>query len=302
MRIGVYLPLAAPQIERLRRGVDGCVVTTHREDDACDCEIVFGNPSASVVRGNASLKWVQLESVGFGEYADLDWQRASKPATVTNLAGFFAEPVAETALAGILALHRGIDRLVNLQASRHWLGDPLRTELRTLGGASVLLFGRGAINGRLAELLAPFACDIVSVAKAEGLVGLDAALGQAEVVVCTVPSTPQTQNVFGRERFAHMRPGAVFCNFGRGSLVDEPALVEALRQGHLAGAVIDVTRNEPLPADHAFWACPNLILTQHSAGGTADELDRKVDVFLDNFVRFRAGQPLLGAVDFSRGY
>ncbi|UVK46611.1 hypothetical protein BPNPMPFG_002297 [Mesorhizobium sp. AR07] len=91
-------------------------------------------------------------------------------------------------------------------------------------------------------------------------------------------------------------------NFGRGSILDEGALADALEQGRLGGAVIDVTRDEPLPAGHRFWACPNIILTQHSGGGTTDELDRKIDVFLANLARFRAGTPLEGIVDFSRGY
>ena len=95
---------------------------------------------------------------------------------------------------------------------------------------------------------------------------------------------------------------AIFCNFGRGSILDEDALADALDAGRLSGAVIDVTRQEPLPPDHRFWTTPKLILTQHSGGGTADELDRKIDLFLANLARFRAGAPLEGVVDFSRGY
>ena len=85
-------------------------------------------------------------------------------------------------------------------------------------------------------------------------------------------------------------------------MVDETALAEALDEGRLVGAVIDVTESEPLPEDHRFWACPNTILTQHSGGGTSDEIDRKIDVFATNLARYRAEQPLVGVVDFSRGY
>jgi phosphoglycerate dehydrogenase-like enzyme len=99
-----------------------------------------------------------------------------------------------------------------------------------------------------------------------------------------------------------MQAGAIFCNFGRGSAVDEPALNAALRSGHLGGAVIDVTREEPLPPGHPFWTCPNLLLTQHSGGGTFDEVERKIDYFLANLAHFHADRTLTGLVDFSRGY
>jgi phosphoglycerate dehydrogenase-like enzyme len=302
MRIGVCIPLSDTLLAHLRREANGFAVIVRDDGGTGDCEIVFGNPDPLAVQANASLRWLQLESVGFGEYAGLNWERGTTVATVTNLAGFFSDPVAESALAGILALYRGIDRLIQLQAAQQWVGDALRTKLMTLQGPRVVLFGYGAINRRLAELLAPFGCEIIRIASADGLAALDQALDVADIVVCCVPSTPATSNLFDRERLARMRPGALFCNFGRGSLLNEDMLSSALKEGRLGGAVIDVTRDEPLPAEHPFWTCPNLILTQHTGGGTADELSRKVDVFLANLALFRAGEPLKGVVDFSRGY
>ena len=96
--------------------------------------------------------------------------------------------------------------------------------------------------------------------------------------------------------------GSIFVNFGRGSVVDDDALADALQSGLLRGAVIDVTRDEPLPAEHRFWQTPNIILTQHSGGGTSNEIDRKIDWFLDNFGRYQRGEKLNAIVDFSRGY
>lgn len=221
---------------------------------------------------------------------------------VTNLAGFFADPVAESALAGILALCRGIDRLVRLQDRAEWQGDAIRPTLRRLSGARVVLFGFGAINRRLADLLTPFGCIITALARGWTDDSVATALSQADIVVSTVPATPQTSDFFTAARFAQMPPGAVFCNFGRGSAVDEAALDSALRSGHLGGAVIDVTREEPLAPSHPFWSCPNLMLTQHSGGGTSDEIDRKIDHFLANLALYRTGRPLVGRVDFARGY
>ncbi|TPM24073.1 D-2-hydroxyacid dehydrogenase [Mesorhizobium sp. B2-3-5] len=302
MEIGVCGVFSDDQVARLRQGAGDLPVRLVAAHEPCDCAIVFGNPDPEMVVANANLRWMQLESVGFGEYAGLDRARSHGDIVVTNLAGFFADPVAESALAGVLALYRGIDRLVGLQAQKRWVGDPIRTGLRVLRGARVVLFGYGAINQRLADLLGPFGCAITPITRAGGLEALDSALADADLVVCTAPSTPATAGLFGVARLATMRQGTVFCNFGRGSILDEDALADALETGRLGGAVIDVTRDEPLPAQHRFWTCPNIILTQHSGGGTMDELDRKIDVFLANLARFRAGAPLEGIVNFSRGY
>ena len=302
MEIAVCATLSQEQLARLERGAGELPVTLFAEDAACDCEIVFGNPEAAIVSANPKLRWMQLESVGFGEYVGLDWRRLEGRVTVTNLAGFFADPVAETALAGILALCRGIDGLVRLQSERRWVGDPLRTRLRSLKGATAVLVGHGAINRRLAELLAPFGCSITPITRGSPASVLDEALTRADLVVCTAPDTAETRGMFDAARLARLPAAAIFCNFGRGSILDEDALADALDASRLSGAVIDVTRQEPLPPGHRFWTTPNLILTQHSGGGTADELDRKIDLFLANLARFRAGAPLEGVVDFSRGY
>ncbi len=302
MDIAVCLALTADQRQRLVHGAADWPIAFVDAAAPCDAPIVFGNPEPRLVAANANLRWLQLESVGFGEYAGLDWARAGGPVQVTNLAGFFADPVAETALAGILALVRGIDRLTVLRTTGRWVGDPIRSELRLLTGACVVLFGRGAINGRLAELLAPFRCRVMAFGRHGTADELDRALAAADIVVATVPDTSRTAGLFNRARFAGIRRGAIFANLGRGSLVDEAALADALTTGHLSGAVIDVTRDEPLPPGHSFWTTPNTILTQHTGGGSAGEIDRKIDWFLDNLNRFRADAPLRGAVDFSRGY
>jgi phosphoglycerate dehydrogenase-like enzyme len=309
MDIFVALDLTDQQVARLRDicGADelhihGCFSgDAGLEPSFASCEVVFGNVPASWLTQSAALRWIQLESVGFGEYRNLDWRVLGQSITVTNLAGFFAEPVAETALAGILALTRGIDRLVQLQSARDWLGDPLRKELRTLAGANVVLFGSGAINRRLAALLGPFGCAVTSFGRNWTAEQLDGALSAADIVVSAVPETDNTIGVFDAARLSLLKPTALFVNVGRGSVVEEEALVARLADGRLGGAVIDVTSQEPLPEEHSFWACANLILTQHTGGGTDDEIDRKIDVFAENLARYRAGKPLAGIVDFEKG-
>ena len=309
MDLFVSLDLADDEIARLRDvcGADrlhihGCFAEdADLEPSFRDCEIVFGNVPASWLDQNERLRWMQLDSVGFDEYRALDWRVLGERLTVTNLAGFFADPVAETALAGILALYRGIDRLVRLQSAKDWQGDPLRRTIRTLAGAKVVLFGYGAINRRLADLLQPFGCEIIPFGRGWTAAQLDDALTAADVVVSTVPETGATVGVFDAARLSRFKPTALFVNVGRGSVVAEDALAERLHAGRLAGAVIDVTVREPLPQDHPFWTCPNLILTQHSGGGTEDEIDRVIDVFAGNLARYREGKPLAGVVDFEKG-
>lgn len=299
-RVALCVDLSPLQTSRLRAGLDGAELA---EDGVLlGCDVAFGNPEPNALMGAETLTWVQLESVGFGEYSDLDWEALQHRLTLTNLAGFFAGPVAETALAGLLTLGRGIDDLLRLQASATWEGDAIRTRLRTLSGSHVVMVGFGAINQRLAGLLAPFDCQITTICSDTPLDALDRALSNADIVVCTAPDTSATRGMFDIARLALLPNHAVFANLGRGSIVNEAALVEALNTGQIGGAVLDVTENEPLPVNHPFWTCPNTILTQHSGGGTVDELDRKVDVFLANFARFRDGAPLEGIVDMKRGY
>ena len=304
------LSLTDLQRARLQSGLSG--VTLHLFDETIpesisrpafdQCEIVLGNPSSQWIVSQSKLRWIQLESVGFGEYLSLDWKKLGQQLVVTNLSGFFADPVAESILAGVLSLYRGIDRLVSLKEAGEWQGDHLRPVLRTLKGAHIVLFGQGAINTRFAELVSPFECHITRFGRESTEFSLNDALSRADLVVSTVPDTPQTRNIFTRARLDRIKPGAIFANFGRGSVVDDEALADALEQGRLSGAVIDVTRDEPLPIDHRFWRTKNLILTQHSGGGTGNEIDRKIDWFLDNFGRYQRGEALRAVVDFTRGY
>jgi len=272
------------------------------EPDFLNSEIVFGNVPALWFEQDHIVRWAQLDSVGFGEYRAVGWESLRLPITLTNLAGFFADPVAQTALAGILALYRGMDKLSLLRSQTIWQGDPLRAELQSLSQSNVALIGYGSINRRLEELLNPFHCAISSFRRSDSLAKLDTVLPEADIIVCTLPETDDTVNLFDARRLSLLKASALFVNCGRGSVVDELALADALNNQALAGAVIDVTVDEPLSAEHPFWTTPNTVLSQHSGGGSKDELDRKIGVFADNLTRYRQGQQLLNTVDFERGY
>lgn len=310
MRILVCVPLGNPHQDMMMQSLQGHDVAFAPDGQTSAeaktafhiSEVVFGNPPASWLMDGHQPRWIQLESVGFGEYVEFALAAGPDLPSITNLAGFFSDPVAESMLAGILAFFRGLDVLQDLQHQRSWVGDDLRPTLRVLKGSNVVMIGRGTINGRLAELLAPFGCRIRSFGSDFAPSVLDAALREADVVACCVPHTDRTAILFSRVRLSLLKPDALFLNFGRGSLIDETALAEALDSGRLGGAVIDVTREEPLPPDHRFWKTSRLTLTQHTAGGSSDETDRKIRFFLENFSRYKSGAALLSPVDFKRGY
>lgn len=311
MKLFVAVPdINANQINRLRELLDGGTVSVRSDhssqaDPALDflnSEIVFGNVPAHWYKQANAVRWAQLESVGFGEYRALDWDSLSQHLTMTNLAGFFADPVAQTALAGILALYRGMDDFTLLRSQKHWQGNPVRSTLRSLSHCNVLLVGYGTINRRLEELLRPFQCAISIFRRTDSPEVLDKLLPQTDIVVCTLPETDATVGLFDARRLSLLGANAVFVNCGRGTVLDEIALTAALNNHSLAGAILDVTVEEPLPPEHPFWTTPNTILSQHSGGGSENELDRKIAVFSENLIRYKQGKELDNCVDFQRGY
>ena len=161
-------------------------------------------------RKHPSCDGYSLNRSAFGEYRNLDWSVLEKQITITNLAGFFSDPVAQSSLAGILAHFRGIDQLVLLKHKKEWVGDPIREELRSLTGVDVVLFGYGSINQRLAELLTPYQCHITHFGRDWTPAQLDQALAVADIVVCAVPETNATIRVFEQARLDLLKKDALF--------------------------------------------------------------------------------------------
>lgn len=310
MKLFVAQSVTPEQLERLRSlpGISGCTLHPDPADDEpvphefLLADLCFGNPPASWVIDGLSLRWVQLISVGFGEYLDCALTLERQGIQVTNLSGFFRVPVAESILGGILALYRKLDILAGLQQQKRWSGDELRESMNTLQGKSVVLVGRGAIHQQLEEYLGPFQCRIRKFGSDLDPEALDEALALADVVVCTAPATPRTDRLFDEQRLSLLPSGSLFLNFGRSNIVDTDSLVSQLQQRRLAGAVLDVTDDEPLRPDDPLWELDNVLLTQHTAGGMPAEVNRKIDLFAENLERLRAKEPLLNLVNFEKGY
>ncbi len=311
MEIYIHTPLTTAEKALLRKALaekhtvhfGNELLPEAREDAFLGCQVAMGNVPLDWAEKTTNLQWLQLHSAGLDPYQAL--QNRTFP--ITNLKGFFGESVAETAVAGILALYRGIDRLARWQRTEFWMGQPMRASLQLLFGANVLIVGGGAIGQKTAALLRGFQCDIHTFSRTAKddilpISDLDQYLPQADIVIACLPETPETIRLFDAQRLALLKPSAMLVNVGRGSAVDEKALMAQLKQNRLFGAVLDVTDKEPLPTDHPLWQMPNVLLTQHTSGGWAKENEAKVNFFLENLTRFEQGEELLNVADLEKGY
>jgi phosphoglycerate dehydrogenase-like enzyme len=309
MKVYSYQKLDEQQQERLLQMqgvVKACFYQEGQSEtdppvDFIDASICFGNPPAEWLKHSNRLKWIQLISVGFGEYLPHAQLIHQKDLTITNLKGFFKVPVAESILGGILSLYRQLNHLAQMQTKKEWAGDNLR-ESRTLMGRKVVLIGRGAIHQHLITCLTPFKCDVSVFGSYFNGLELDQALAQADILVTTVPATPKTNNILHAERLGLLPKDSIFLNFGRSNIVDTPALIQMLETGKLSGAVLDVTDDEPLGPEDPLWSTRNLLLTQHTSGGMPQETDKKLDFLNVNLQRFRKGEELINKIDIQKGY
>jgi phosphoglycerate dehydrogenase-like enzyme len=259
---------------------------------------------APVVRHGNALKW--LFTLGAGvEELELDYL-AERGVTLTNGAGLNSRPVAEYAVMGMLAAAKRFDQVVR-QADRHaWTDAP--PGLVELEGTKALIVGMGAIGALMAELLAPFKVTVTGATRSgrDGTLKPDewrARLGEFDWVVLAAPSTHETQAMIGPAELAAMKPTAWLVNVGRGTLVDQEALIAALREGRIGGAFLDTVTPEPLPPADPLWSAPNCLITMHLSGRSQTGLTaRATEMFLENLAAFRAGRPMRNVVDLRAGY
>jgi len=272
-----------------------------------EAEVVMGNAPASWLEEAVSVRWIQLESTGFEYYQKLSPERQAG-LRISNLKGMFAAPATETAIGGILTLYRKLDALTQLKETRQWQSWKLREGMRTLKGKSVLILGTGSIGQRAKRILLAFGCKVTLFGRRKPMADLcdleelDAALAEHDIVLAGLPNTPATTGLLDKRRVDLMGSRCLFVNIGRGTLVDEQALVAALEESRLGGAVIDVTQSEPLPAEHPLWGCPRTVVTQHTAGGYGEELLDKAKFYVENLARYEAGDEPANIVDLKRGY
>ncbi len=284
------------------------LVAGQPDPDLPRADIAFGQPDPAQCLAHERLRWVEVTTAGYTRYDTPEFREAfrARGAAFSNVSQVFADPCAQHVLAMMLALGRRLlpsyrDQL----ADRSWHYAERRYDSRLLTGQSVLLLGFGAIGRRLAELLAPFGLNLTAVrrqTRSERGVRIipeehvSTALAEADHVVNILPDNASTRNYVNARRLACVKPGARFYNVGRGSTVDETALLEALRSGRIGEAYLDVFETEPLPPGHPFWAMPNCHITPHTAGGRHDQDTAIVNHFLRNLAAFTRNEPMVDRV------
>jgi len=255
------------------------------------------------------LRWVQATSSGIGpliEHLGL----AGSPLLITNAAGIHAQPLAEFVLLAALHFAKEMPRLNTWKEKRHWE----RFCGQEVFGSRMTLVGLGRVGSRIAELSSALGMEVTGYRRTAGLptppgvrrvvdsAGLDSVLPETDILVIAAPDTPETTNLIDRRRLFLLPAHAVVVNVGRGSLIDEQAMIELLEAGRLRGAGLDVFAKEPLPTDSPLWAMPNVIISPHSASTVVQENDRLVDLFIENLHRYLDGRPLVNVFDHARRY
>ena len=279
--------------------------------ELASADIFCGHPKVPVpwdaVVAAGRLRWIQSSAAGLDHC--LVPSVVASQITVTSASGVLADQVAEHALALLTACTRRIPLFLAQQARREFVRRPTRD----LTGATVVIVGLGGNGRRLVEVLAPFhvrilATDFFPVRKpaaVEFLGGPDTLpdlLPRADVLILCAPLTDQTRNMIDAAALARLKPGAILVNVARGQLVVEDALVDALEQGHLDSAGVDVTPEEPPAATSRLWTAPRLVITPHVGGQSAHRIDAMTEFFCDNLVRHLTGKPLRNLVDKRLGF
>jgi phosphoglycerate dehydrogenase-like enzyme len=294
------------QLLMFERNQDGQTEESRSALETAD--IVFGYPDARTVVECERIRWVHLNSAGYTSFDHDDIKKAfiSRGTALTNSSAVYDEPCAQHVLAMILSLARELPHALDEQRSdRFWSMNALRSSSRLLNGQTVLILGFGAIARRLIELLSPLEMNLIAVRRHVSgnepievveTSRVDDYLPLADHVVNILPANEQTKNFLNATRLNSLKPGAIVYNIGRGTTLDQNALLEGLHTGRIVAAYLDVTEPEPLPPDHPLWSAQNCYITPHTAGGHATEKDRQVRHFLDNLRRFERDEPLRNRV------
>lgn len=309
--------LPASCVERLRAEFPDVEFTSARDRGEADrllpgCEVVLG---WAVTRENfaaaARLDWIQLTAAGVG--SQLFPELVESRVRITNGRGLYGVPMAEHALGLMLAFARKLHRARDAQRERRWDPAALARESPPFGvleGATLGLVGLGSVGTEIARRARALGMRVLAVRRRPrpdpepadvqwGVEELPRLLEAADVLVLAAPLTERTRGLIGAAELARMRPHALLVNLGRGALVDERALVDALRAGRPAGAALDVLEEEPLPASSPLWDLPSTYVSSHCSTSVDRYVDDLFELFQENVRRYVAGEPLRNAIDMN---
>jgi phosphoglycerate dehydrogenase-like enzyme len=281
-----------------------------------ETEVLLSNPIVpdNIVERAPALKWLQLTSAGVDRL--LNSPVVQSHVAVTTASGIHAVPISEYVIGAMLAFAKGLPRAFRAQQERVWRPFwPDELEAKTVG-----VLGMGAIGARVVELSHVLGMRVLAMRRSveRRMTGAEAGnpavdemlppselnylLGESDYVVVALPLTPESREMIGEAELRAMKPNAVIVNIGRGAIIDEQALVRALKEGWIAGAALDVFQQEPLSGESELWGLDNVIVTPHISGGTPRYMERAMELFCDNLRRYLADEPLRNVVDPARGY
>jgi D-2-hydroxyacid dehydrogenase (NADP+) len=298
-------------IQQIARVSDGVEVTIAKNDAAAlkavsDAEVVYGKFSRELFFAAKKLRWVQSKGAGvdfllFPEFIDSDVVLTNAPIHGTQ--------IAEMIVAMMLVFMKHLHTFMRYKAERKWQ----KHVPDDLAGKTVGILGLGTIGTETARKAKCLGMKVIALKKHPapkpkyvdellGSEGLDWLMRQSDFVAVTVPLTKETHHLIGEEQLRIMKPSAYVINTSRGAVIDTEALIRALKKGWIAGAGLDVFKQEPLQEDSELWKLDNVVMTPHVAGGTPRYDELAIGVFCDNLIRYVENKPLKNIVDKKAGY
>lgn len=309
-------PLSSEQQEKIRKAAPDYTITqadAKHPDLALlsTAEIVIGWAKGigdTLLGADSPLRWVQTWSAGI-EKMPLE-RLQQKGVFLTNASGVHAEPITAVILGFMLMFTRNLHTALYNQEARIWASDGSESELT---GKTIVIVGTGSIGSETARIAKAFRMKTIGVRRSgKPMDYFDAmytpaelleAVGQGDFVINTLPLTDETRHLFNRPVFSGFKQGSYYINIGRGATTNTEDLMDALNNGPLSGAGLDVFETEPLPPEHPLWAMKQVIITPHCAGSTDKYAERVTDIFIENMKSYiSGGAPTRNVVDYSRQY
>ena len=320
MKIIVTPPFMEEQKSRIRKAAGPEQLIFRLKSEVTEellsgADVILGNlDDPSQARFSRGLKWIQLNNAGTEGYCEPGL--LPEGAVLTNATGAYGLAISEHMIASLFMLRKKLHLYYADQLRHEWKREG---HVGVVQGTVVLVVGLGDIGRTFARKMRALGCYTIGIRRRvlektlagdaaanelHGLEALDQLLPRADVVALSLPGNASTYHVLDRERIGLLKPNAVVLNVGRGTAIDTDALSDALYAGKIAGAALDVTDPEPLPAGHPLWNAPGALITPHISGGYSlpETLEQICDIFAENLERFRKGEPLRNVVDMGTGY
>lgn len=319
MKILIHYPFDDEQIAAFRALADAHggheVVHASSAEEALphapDAEVILGRFEKEVCAAAPNLRWVQSFSTGMDKFLFPEMAERDEVA-LSNMAGLYAPQGAEHAWALLLALTRQIPQFLDNMQEHKWGGG---TPVVEITGSTLGVIGMGGFGQEMVKRAAGYDMTVIAIdpVRTDAPAGVDelkpssdenlrSLLERSDVVMLACPRTPETYHLISTAQLAQMKPSAYLINVTRGGIIDEAALVEALQNGEIAGAGLDVVESEPLAADSPLWDAPNLILTPHRAGASQHRPGVVFEFFKAQLERYLKGEPVRNVIDKRRGF